>query len=87
MKYHESLAQITPKFRRTGGSGETWREAVKIGVDLLVAAGVKWNRATTGAILDGVAAAAILHDRSGISHAARAAGRERPKPRLCAGVR
>ncbi|MCS5808217.1 PTS ascorbate transporter subunit IIA [Klebsiella pneumoniae subsp. pneumoniae] len=77
MKLHESLAQNHSI--RLQAEAETWQEAVKIGVDLLVAADVVEPRYYQ-AILDGVAAARPLFcDRSGISHAARAAGRGRQK--------
>ena len=52
MKLHESLAQ-NPSIRLQA-EAETWQEAVKIGVDLLVAADVVEPRYYQ-AILDGVA--------------------------------
>ncbi|MCS6036464.1 PTS sugar transporter subunit IIA [Klebsiella pneumoniae subsp. pneumoniae] len=83
MKLHESLAQNHSI--RLQAEAETWQEAVKIGVDLLVAADVVEPRYYQ-AILDGVAQHwPLFCDRSGISHAARAAGRGRQKNRLCAG--
>lgn len=52
MKLHESLAQNHSI--RLQAEAETWQEAVKIGVDLLVAADVVEPRYYQ-AILDGVA--------------------------------
>ncbi len=83
MKLHESLAQNHSI--RLQAEAETWQEAVKIGVDLLVAADVVEPRYYQ-AILDGVAQhGPYFVIVSGISHAARAAGRGRQKNRLCAG--
>ena len=49
MKLHESLAQNHSI--RLQAEAETWQEAVKIGVDLLVAADVGWVVASTAAMV------------------------------------
>lgn len=79
MKLHESLAQNHSI--RLQAEAETWQEAVKIGVDLLVAADVVEPRYYQ-AILDGVAQHGPYFVIAPISHAARAAGRGRQKPAL-----
>lgn len=76
MKLHESLAQNHSI--RLQAEAETWQEAVKIGVDLLVAADVVEPRYYQ-AILDGVAQHGPYFVIARISHAARAAGRGRQK--------
>ena len=83
MKLHESLAQNHSI--RLQAEAETWQEAVKIGVDLLVAADVVGTALLPGNPRRRRAARPLFCDRSGISHAARAAGRGRQKNRLCAG--
>lgn len=79
MKLHESLAQNHSI--RLQAEAETWQEAVKIGVDLLVAADVVEPRYYQQSRRRR-AARPLFCDRSGISHAARAAGRGRQKPAL-----
>ncbi len=75
MKLHDSLAQNHSI--RLQAEAETWQEAVKIGVDLLVAADVVEPRYYQ-AILDGVAQHGPLFCyRAGAGDAARAAGRGR----------
>ena len=83
MKLRESLAQNHSI--RLQAEAETWQEAVKIGVDLLVAADVVEPRYYPGDPRRRRSARPLFCDRSGISHAARAAGRGRQKNRLCAG--
>ena len=72
MKLRDSLAEN--KSIRLQAEAETWQDAVKIGVDLLVAADVVEPRYYQ-AILDGVEQFGPYFVRSGAGDAARAAGR------------
>lgn len=75
MKLRDSLAEN--KSIRLQAEANTWQEAVKIGVDLLVAADVVEPRYYQ-AILDGVEQfGPLFRYRTGTGDAARASGRGR----------